>query len=388
MKLTHLFLLLALLAIFSWFMKHESLPKITPSGSKIKVGIIAPFSGVNKGKGQAGLQGIEISKALRPYLKNGDALELIVIDDREDPEQSIKALRELAEEHKVTAIMIFSDSDSVLAVAKKADHYKIPVVALLASHPDITKESSFVMQLNFDDTFQASVAALYVRDELFLDRVAIVVQSENAHYLYLANEFSRQFKEVDGEITDTVTITTVEQDYVKMLQTIKSRDPELLYLPADINYLFEIKTALAELDWDPVIMVSDGIMANVKAQTKYPLSFLDGMLAVDTFSYDMRFTDFGHQLVEQIEAMGLPMLSLGTHSALGMEGYALLVYAMNQCLQSKQLSICINNSIHSIEKFEGIKGIISFDATGQSHRSLVINTIKDNGTMDFIVQVY
>lgn len=387
MKLFHLFLLLALLAIFSWFMKHESSPQIPPSGNTIKIGVVAPFSGVNKGKGESGLQGIEISQALQPYLDNGDALEFIVMDDQEEPEQSVKALRELAKEHEIAAIMIFSDSDSMLAVAKVADQYKIPILALFASHPDITKFGSFVNQLNFDDTFQATVAALYARDELLFDKVAIMTQPENAHYFYLAHEFSRQFKAVEGVVTDTVYLTTDELDFIKILEPIKSKNPEILYLPVDINYLFEIKAALAELSWDPVIMVSDGIVANVRAQTKYPLNFLDGMLAVDTFSFDMHFTDFGERLVEQTYLMNINMQNLGTHSALGMEGYALLVQAMNQCLETTKKHNCINDAIQAIDKFEGIKGFIAFDEKGKAHRSLLINSIED-GKMNFIIQVY
>ncbi|TXL12668.1 hypothetical protein BMR04_15205 [Methylococcaceae bacterium HT3] len=54
MKISHLFVLLGMLAIFLWFMEHERAQKITPSGSKIKVGIIAPFSGDAQGKGMRG----------------------------------------------------------------------------------------------------------------------------------------------------------------------------------------------------------------------------------------------------------------------------------------------------------------------------------------------
>jgi len=102
----------------------------------------------------------------------------------------------------------------------------------------------------------------------------------------------------------------------------------------------------------------------------------------------MHLTDLGKQLMKQIQLMGINLRSLDTYSALGMEGYALLVDIMNQCLESKNMRACINDSILGIERFEGITGFISFDKTGKAHRSLVINTINDDGTMDFIVQVY
>ncbi|RLA18886.1 MAG: hypothetical protein DRQ62_12775, partial [Gammaproteobacteria bacterium] len=221
-----------------------------------------------------------------------------------------------------------------------------------------------------------------------LDKVAIVTQPENVHFSYLAKKFAQQFKEVDGEITDTIYLTTTKQDYIKILETLKSKDPELLYLPLDIDYLFNIKTALSKLNWYPAIMLSDGILANVKVQTEYPLNLLDGMLEIDAYSYNMDFTDFGEQLLKQVSLMGIGTQDISLYSVLGMEGYALLIHTMNQCLISNNSrQACINNAIRSTQRFEGVKGLISFDATGKAHRSLTINQIN-NGQLDFIVQVY
>jgi len=387
MKLFHLLLLIAMLIAFSLFMNHESKPLIEPNGNKIKVGIIAPFSGMHMRKGESALLGIKVAQALKPYLDNGDEIELIEMNDQGDPELSILALRVLAKKHKVVAVLTFSDSNSVLAMAKVADRYKIPVLVLLASHPDITKDSSFINQFNFDDTFQASVAALYVRDELLLEKVAIITQPDNVHFSYLANKFSQQFSEVDGEITDTISLTADNPDYIKILESIKYKDPELLYLPIDVRHLFNIKIALTELGWNPVIMVSDGIVADAKEQTKYPVNMLDGLLAVDAYSYDMHFTSLGEQLLQQMAVMGVDLKIIGTHSALGMEGYIFLIQRMNQCTEATNKQACINAAIRSPQRFEGIKGFFSFDSKGKASRSLVINRMH-NGEMDFIVQVY
>ena len=387
MKISHLFLLLGMLAVFSWFMQHESKKPINPSGNIIKVGVIAPFSGFHMGKGTSGLQGLKLGQAILPYLDNGDAIEFVLVNDLEEPELSVQALRKLVQEHQVACVLVFSDSDSVLAMAKVADRYKTPVLAVFASHPGITHESSWVNQFNFNDTFQASVAALYVRDELLVNKVAILAQADNAHFSYLAKEFSRQFKEVDGEVTELKFLSTIDQDYIKILKTIKSKDPELLYLPLHIEFLFNIKQALDTLGWEPEILLSDGIMASVKAQTEYPLDFLNGMLAVDTYSYDLDFTDYGEQLLEQLDVMGLSKDETGTYAGLAADAYALIIQVINQCPEAENRQACINDGIRSTLRFEGIKGLISFDATGKAHRSLVINSI-DNGQMNFIVQVY
>ncbi|TXL12388.1 hypothetical protein BMR05_15515 [Methylococcaceae bacterium HT4] len=77
-----------------------------------------------------------------------------------------------------------------------------------------------------------------------------------------------------------------------------------------------------------------------------------------------------------------------TDSALGAEGYGLLIHVMNQCLlPNNNIQVCINDAIRSTIRFEGVKGTFSFDATGKAQRSLMINRVNA-GQMEFIVQVY
>ncbi len=388
MKKNYLLLLMVCFVAILVFLEQQHKAHMKPSGIKVKVGIIGPISGENMTKGLMGLQGIKIAQQLIPYLNNGDEIEWVAKDDQDIPEKSVNALKSLAETDKVVAIIMFSGSDSVLAVTKIANQYKIPILTLFASHPDITKHSSFVNQFNFDDTFQANVAALYIRDELLIDKVAVITQADNMHLSYLASEFAQQFSAARGTITDTFEIqTTTQTDYTKILLAIKSKDPELLYLPVSLEHIFQIKLALIRLDWFPGIMASDGILASAKAQKNYPINLIEDILAIDAFSYDMQFTPFGERLLKKITSMGINTQDIGTYNALAMEGYALLIQVMNECDVLHKLPVCINNSIRSTFQFEGIKGLISFDKNGRSHRSLVVNTIHD-GVTEFVVQVY
>ena len=387
MKIPYILLLLVLFAIAIFILQQKNKPQIEPSGFKVKVGIIGPLSGDHMSRGMMGIRGIKIAQQLIPYLNNGDEIEWVAKDDQSMPELSIRALKMLVETDKVNAVLMLSGSDVVLAIAKIADQYKIPILTVFASHPDITKHSSFVNQFNFDDRFQASVAALYIRDELLLNKVAIITQSDNIHLSFLANEFTKQFKAAEGLITDSYNLQTTKPDYLQILQKIRKTDPELLYLPVSMEHLFRIKLALIELDWNPMIMVSDGIFASARGQNKYPLNLINGVLAIDTYAYDTEFTPFGKQLLKQVVSMGVNKYDIGTYGALGMEGYALLVKVMNQCDVLHNMPLCINNSIRLTSKFEGIKGFISFDEKGKAHRSLVVNKMVD-GTTKFVVQVY
>ena len=75
-----------------------------------------------------------------------------------------------------------------------------------------------------------------------------------------------------------------------------------------------------------------------------------------------------------------------TYTALGVEGYALLVDAMNRCNPSGDRS-CIKNMLRSTHDFKGIMGKISIGPNGKASRPLYINAIH-GGKMKYIVKVY
>ena len=102
---------------------------------------------------------------MQPLLDNGDRIEIVFKDDQDDPERSVRALKELVENEKVSAVLTFSSSGPVLAMAKVADIYRTPILAALATHPEVTQTSEFVSQVCFDNQLQGKVAALFVRDE-------------------------------------------------------------------------------------------------------------------------------------------------------------------------------------------------------------------------------
>ena len=171
----------------------ERKQEIVPSGLKLKIGVIVPLTGVNKANGQSGLDGIKVARQLQSHLHNGDEIELIIEDDQSDPNLAVEALNKLTTEDNVSAILIGSRSKTVLSVAKVADKYKTPILATIASSAEITKHSKWVSQSTFNDTFQASVAALYVRDELLMDKVAVFSSPDDPHYNHLSKEFIRKF---------------------------------------------------------------------------------------------------------------------------------------------------------------------------------------------------
>lgn len=380
-RLIHLAILIASVFPFNGCDQQSA---IQPSGKKIKVGIIAPFSGSHLAKGKDGLKGIKTAKQLQPYLENGDGVELVVEDDQNEPSLTIKALEKLTKVDKVSAILILSSSEPVLEIAPIADTYKTPILALLATHPDITINSSFVSQLCFDDTFQGTVAALFVMDELLIDKVAVFSNPDSSYSSYLAAQFMRKFKSLGAQITETVSLTQETDDYTNILESIRNKKTELLYLPIRAKDLIQIVKAVKKMGWKPEMMASDGLLSTMLTQYKEESGLLEGILATDFFSALMPLTSYGKKARKTFYSLfdGIPT----SYTVLGAEGYALLLNAMNRC-NTPGDRVCINQMIRNTIDFTGVMGKISIKSNGKALRPLVVSAIKD-GRLEFIVKVY
>ncbi len=356
---------------------------IQPSGKKIKIGVIAPFSGKQLAKGSEGLLGIKIAMQLQPYINNGDAVELVIEDDKGKPEQTVKALVKLVEMDQVSAILLLSDSNPALAIAQIADQYETPILSLIATHPHITKGNKFVSQMVFDSAFQGTVAALYIRDELLIDRVAVFTNPESANSIYLSSEFNHKFESVNGVVTDSILLFD-ENDYTAILKSIRGNEPELLYFPIETEKVLGFVKAAKEMNWTPIMMGSDGLVANVRSRHKEEMSLFEGMLTIDFFSQDMPLTEYGEKIKSAFAAQF--SVKASSYNALGAEGYALLIDVMNRCDQPID-RLCVNEQLRSTENFIGVMGKIAINEKGKVLRPLIVNVIHE-GRANFVVKVY
>ncbi|MGD9228053.1 MAG: ABC transporter substrate-binding protein [Desulfobacterales bacterium] len=373
-----------LFSLVFWLDGCDQKPAIQPSGKIIKIGIIGPFSGPVLAYGTEGLKGMETARQLQPYLQNGDRVELVAEDDKNDPALTVEMLKKLVEKDRVSAIMTFSSSKPVLAMAKLADNYQTPVLAAVATHPDVTKDNTFISQLGFDDDFQGIVAALFVRDDLLVDTVAVFNNPTSVYSSHLAAEFERKFKSIGGEITDTISLTEGTNDLPEVIKGVYGQKPELLYLPISVKDVVRVVREVHKLNWKPEMMGGDGLISTMLAQHKEDIDLVDGMLATDFFAHGMPLTPFGNRARKKYREN---YKETGTsYAALGAEGYAILLDAINRCSDPADRD-CINRQIRSTTNFTGIIGNITIGSNGKAKRPLCINSIK-RGRSKFIFKVY
>lgn len=362
--------------------KNERLPEIIPSGKTVKIGVIAPISGVDESIGTNGLAGIKAALRVQPYLLNGDKIEIVLEDDRSDAIVTVAAAEKLVYQEKVAAMLVLSRSSSVLALSELADTLETPFLALISSHPLVTN-TKWAAQLIFDDESQGIISALYVRDELLIERVTVFKQIDDPHSIFLADKFAMKFKESGGKIR-VVGIGDEDVDYTGLLEGLTPQEQNFFYMPIDASQVLQIEKATRELGMQPQVMVSDGVAGNVLLQFKDDVRLLDGMMAVDVFSNNVQKNEYGRLMEDSFkENFHEPGTTL---AALGCEGMSYLLTAMQKCGDATDRE-CIKNKIRSHETFIGFSGAFRIKTNGKIERPVFINLV-DNGKLKNIVKIY
>ncbi|NIA02658.1 MAG: ABC transporter substrate-binding protein [Planctomycetia bacterium] len=364
----------------------ERQPDIQASGKVIKLAIIGPFSGEDRAKGEDGLRGVRTAMSLSPMLQNGDKLELVIKDDKNMPSSTVSAINEAANEDQVSAVILMSTSASALKIRPVADELQLPVLAMLATHPDVTEDNNFVSQLCFDNITQGTVAALFVRDELLIDKVAVFINRDSQNSSDLAAEFIRKYQSVSGRVVDTVLVKP-DVDYKAKLNDLRSKGTELLYMPVKAKDLFTIVQTARDIGWQPDIMGSDGLLATVISRHEEDKELLEGIYAIDFFTEK----DTSIKTISFVDKISSSYKDLykekpTSYTALGLESYMIIQAAMNRCNDGSDRE-CINDMLRKTDDFDGLSGKVSINKNGKASRPLVINTIK-NGHTKYVVKVY
>ncbi len=356
---------------------------IKPSGKIVEIGVIASLSGQDADVGKSGLEGVKVIVSMQPLLDNGDKVKLVVMDDKSLPEETAEAFDRM-QHRKVAGVLLLSKSNNALALAKKNRWMKIPLIATIASHPQLMDYSPYITQLSFDDVFQGGVAAMFMRDELLLDRALVISSEDDAHSSFLAKEFIGRFTATHGVVVEHVVLSNSKSSILDQLQDAKSNGVQLLYIPVNSDAVLHIVEVLDKLRWKPVIMTGDGLLSEILIKYKDKLSMINGIMATDMHSSILAKTEFGEEVLEVFTEQKGKRGS--TFTILGSEGAAILMHAMNKAKSPHDYK-SVQEHLRNINNFEGFSGTISIDKDGRAIRPVYVNII-DGDKLDLVVKVY
>lgn len=357
-------------------------PPITPSGNSVKVGVIGSFSGNDSHMGESGLRGIKTALAIQPLLGNGDKVELVIRDDASSPASIEQIVKELVAE-QVAAVFLLSRSEIALKLSSSIEALTLPVIATIATHPDLTSGNDQLIQLSFDDNFQGTVAAMFARDELLAERAAVFSQPASPHSRHLAETFIKTFKDTGGKLVAHTKLDETPVDLSATLEWLKQQKTDILYIPVETKTVINLEQTAESIGWAPQSIGSDGLLSHFLLTQKEHINLIDGIMATDVYSTEMLVTETGKKAIAAYDSL---FKETGTtFAALGIEGMTLLTKAMNTCSEPAD-SQCLVDTLQSGITFEGFMTSITITTDGKAVRPVYINGIQGH-RLTFIAKV-
>ena len=232
-------------------------------GDVIKIGANLELSGGAASYGQSIAEGLDL--ALEEINKegiNGKKLELVKVDNKSEAAEATNGAIKLISQDKVVAIIGSATSTNTLAQVQIANDNKVPIITPSGTSETVTvkdgKVNEFVFRTCFIDPFQGTVAAKFALNDLKVKKAAVLIDSASDYSKGLAASFKETFTAGGGQIVAEEAYVAKDTDFRATLTSIKSANPEFLFLPGYYEEVGLIVKQARELGLNIPIMGGDG----------------------------------------------------------------------------------------------------------------------------------
>jgi branched-chain amino acid transport system substrate-binding protein len=346
------------------------------AGEPIVVGHVGSLTGDEATFGDSTEKGIALAiedANARGGVK-GHLLKLVTYDDKGKSEEASVVTTRLAVDDKASVILGEVASSRSLAMASKADDFKVPMISPASTNPGVTKDGDkvrpYVFRVCFLDTFQGWVMAKFARETLKLKRVAILRDVGAAYSVGLADEFLARFKELGGTVVDDQSFKSGDQDFKAQLTAIRGKKPDGVFVPAYYTSVALIVRQARELGLRQPFMGGDGWDSDKL--------FEIGGRALEGSYYSNHYTPEDPKPVVQAfvkrfkEKYGMVP---DTMAALGFDAANIAVDSMGR---AKDLSgPAIRDAIAATRDFAGVTGGITIDAGHDAVKAAVVVKVEN-----------
>ena len=234
-------------------------------GTPIKIGYIGALSGETAVWGQAGLNGMLLTakeiNAAGGIL--GRPIEVIGLDGRGQPMDSLNAYNKLVDENGVIAVIGTNFSSCNIPIASVADEKMVPIIATAASNPKVTVDENgklhpYSFRIGFIDPFQGQVLASFATTRLKAKTAAIIYDIGSDYSVGLATFFESKFKALGGNVLIKVEAHSGDNDYRSQLSKIGQFKPDILLVPWIYKDVALIANQARELGIEATLLGGDG----------------------------------------------------------------------------------------------------------------------------------
>jgi len=162
---------------------------------------------------------------------DGQKLTVKVYDDQGLPDQAKTVVTKLISDDGVIAVVGEVASSNSLSAAPVCQKSKVPMITPASTNITVTKTGDYIFRTCFIDPFQGGVMASFATKNLHAKTAAVLTDVSQDYSKGLAAAFEETFTKLGGKIVDTESYAKGAVDYHSQLSSIKSANPDVIFVP-------------------------------------------------------------------------------------------------------------------------------------------------------------
>lgn len=306
-------------------------------------------------------------------------VRLITYDTRGQASEAGAAVTRLISSDNVVAVLGEVASSLSLAAGPVAQQAGVPMISPSSTNPKVTEIGDMVHRICFIDPFQGYVGAAFLKNDLKLNRVAVVFDQAQAYSTGLKDNFITAFKEMGGEVTTTIAYTGGDVDFSAVVSQAKDTNPDAVFLPGYYTDVANFAVQARKAGLTVPLMGGDGWDSVKLAEIAGPA--IEGCYYVNHYST-------GEDRAELKEFLKKYEAKYGAvPDALAAQGYDAMMVLADSMGRAKSLKGAdLAKAIASTKDFNGVTGKLSLDANRNARKAAVVVQMK-GGVPTFVTSI-
>ena len=252
--------------LFSFFAFSILFLTLSAYAQDIPIGFFAPITGPAAADGASAKNAVELGlKEVNDAGGiNGKKINLIIYDDRLNPQEAVAIANKLIERDKVVGVVSGSYSGPTRVTAPIFQKAGIPMVAGYAVHPDVTwdpkekKPNDFCFRNGFLGEIEGAAAAEFAVKNLKAQKVSLIFM-DNDFGRAISSGFAERAEKLGAKVlTKQMYKFPGEKDFRPYLTRIKEGNSDLIFAAGYYNEAASIVRQAKELGITSKIMGEEG----------------------------------------------------------------------------------------------------------------------------------
>jgi len=299
----------------------------------------------------------------------GQQVKLITYDDQGKAQEAGIAVTRLIQQDQVKAVIGEVASSRSLVGAPVCQRFGVPMISPSSTNPDVTSVGDMISRVCFIDPFQGYVGAKFARENLKLEKAAVLYNRAQAYSSGLKDNFKDSFQTMRGTVVSEEAYGDGDNDFSAQLTAIREAKPDFIYVPGYYTEVVNIARQARQLGIDVPLIGGDGWDS---AELKNAGDALNKCYFSNHYSQEDTRPEV-QEFVQKYEAeFGAKPDGL---AALGYDAARLLFDAMDRATAGESKDIAA--AIAATKDFKGVTGTITIDSDRNAKKDAVILEVVD-----------